>query len=494
MKKIEFMLAVLLLTSVVITACGDKNGTVKTSETDTGTGTGTVSQSETDAPNPYVQDDGLPEADLDGRTFTFLTATDITGGELTVMDSELTGDSLIDTIHYRTQYVEERYNVDITDLRRSYNDTYTVISKAVLAQDNSFNACYGFIPYMFQLATEGSLTEFTQIPYINLEKPWWDQNAKGAFSVANRLYYMVGDANMFYNDYTWVMYFNKQLMTDLAGSDPYELVNNGTWTLDAMYTMGVKAVKDLNSDGEMTPGTDRYGMVTHSPTREAMIYGGGELMFAKDSDDLPVMTMDNERFYSLCDKIGKIFTQENFMEDLTGTNTGDSIQTNFMNGNALFAGEVLQCARRYRAMETDFGILPYPKFDEAQSNYVSYSLWAVSPVGVPSYMSDGDLETAGLIIEALQSASHSSLVSAYFDAALTSSKFLRDEQSDDMLKIIFDTRCYPLATMRDFGGVVAIITTNIAKNKSNYTSVVAGYKSKVEKDIEEIVDKIQNLP
>ena len=488
-KAASLLLALVTVFSAALYACGGGTGTEdKGTETTAGEVTGT------EAPNPYKQDDGLPDMDFDGRTITFLTATEITGGELTVMDSELTGDSIIDTIHYRTQSVEERYNVDVADLRKSYTETYDVVQKAVLAQDNSFDACYGFIAYMFPLAMEGSLTEFTEIPYINLDQPWWDQNAKDAFTIAHRLYYMVGDANMFYNDYTWVMYFNKQLMTDIGGGDPYALVENGTWTLDAMYQLGVKAVKDLNSDGEMTPGVDRYGMVTHSPTREAMIYGGGELMFEKDADDLPVMTMDNERFYSLCSKIGTIFTQEYFMEDTTGGNTGDEIQRNFVSGNSLFAGEVLQCARRYRAMETDFGILPYPKYDEAQENYVSYSLWAVSPVGVPSYMSGDSLDAIGLIIEALHSASRGSLVSAYFDAALTSSKFLRDEQSDDMMKIIFATRCYPLATMRDFGQVVSIITTNVAKNKDNYTSVVAGYKSKVEKDINDVIDKFDSLP
>ena len=304
---------------------------------------------------------------------------------------------------------------------------------------------------------------------------------------------MVGDANMFYNDYTWVMYFNKQLMTDLSCGDPYELVNNGTWTLDAMYEMGVSAVKDLNSDGEMTPGVDCYGMVTHQPTREAMIYGGGELMFEKDADDLPVMTMDNERFYSLCDKIGKIFTQEYFMNDKTG-HLEDYSDSSMTVGKALFEGQVLQSARGWRATETDFGILPYPKYDEAQESYVSYSLWAVSPVAVPVYATEADLEVSGLIIEALQSASHNSLVSAYFDVSLTSSKFLRDEESDDMLKIIFDTRCYPLAAMSDFGGVVSVITSNVAKNKSNYTSVVAGYKSKVEKAITDTVEKFDALP
>ena len=64
---------------------------------------------------------------------------------------------LIDAIHYRTQNVEERYNVDITDLRKSYNDTYNVIKQSVLAQDYAFDACYGFLTQIFPAHDGGQL-------------------------------------------------------------------------------------------------------------------------------------------------------------------------------------------------------------------------------------------------------------------------------------------------------------------------------------------------
>lgn len=63
------------------------------------------------------------------------------------------------------------------------------------------------------------------------------------------------------------------------------------------------------------------------------------------------------------------------MYDTTENNgNGANIEDTFSSGRALFCGEVLQCARRYRGMETDFGILPYPKYDSEQKDYITYSL------------------------------------------------------------------------------------------------------------------------
>lgn len=117
----------------------------------------------------------------------------------------------------------------------------------------------------------------------------------------------------------------------------------------------------------------------------------------------------------------------------------------------------------------------------------------VYPVAIPSYFTSSDLEKAGIILEAMQSASHNSVMSAYFDAALTSKRFLRDERSEDMLKIIFDTRCYPLATMKDFGGCVSQIVYNIRTNNPSFSSFIASNKSKTVGEINELIEKLSDI-
>ena len=491
-KTIAVAAAVLMLLPAAV-SCSTKetpgNNTSKT--TTAGSNDTTAAEVET---NPYVQDDGLPDTTFDGQTFIYLTCNEISGGEMAVMDyEEVTNDQLLDSIHYRTQYVEERFDIEITDNTRSYSSIYNLVKDSVLAEDYAFNACYGFVTYMFPLSVEGNFIEFTKLPNIDLDKPWWDQNAKEAFAVGGRLYYMVGDGNMFYNDYTSVLYFNKELMDEYNDESPYDLVKAGTWTVDKMYEMGINAVADLNNDNEITKGDDRFGMICHSPTDEAFLLGCGVNLFELDNDGYPTITTDSDNLQNACEAVAKLFTSGNFMND-TGGGDGSDIQIPFMSGQALFAGEVLQAARRYRAMETNFGILPFPKLNEQQEDYITHTFWALYPVAIPAYFSNEDLVLAGCVMEAIQSASHNTVRSAYFDTALTSSKFLRDTESDEMLDIIFNTRLYPLSAMKDFGGIANGLINNVKRNNGAYTSLVDAKRSKAETEIGDYIDQINQLP
>ena len=443
--------------------------------------------------NPYVIDDGLPERKFDGQTVTYLTATEITGGELTVMDVDESDDPLLSSISRRTKYVEDRFNVDVVDNLRPYTQTYEAIWTEVNSNDGAFDACYGFLAYMFPLAIQGCFLEFNEVPYIDVNREWWDQEALKAFTIANKLFYLTGDANMFYNDYTWVLFFNKDILRDIQEDTPYRTVLDGAWTLDRMYELGMKARSELDGDNKLTEN-DRVGMVTHQYTANALLYGSGELFFAKDSYDEPYITFDNRRIIDVCEKVEKFFKTEGYMYDTTSNNgNGMGIQEKFEANEALFAGEVLQCARRYRGMITDFGILPYPKYDEKQDNYVTYSLEMVYPVGVTKNVSPSDLEMIGIVTEALQSASVNTLYKAYFEAALTSARFLRDDESEDMLKIIFDTRCFPLATMKDFGGVAGKFAYAVRMGTGGYSSLVGRFKTMAEGEIQEALEAIDKI-
>ena len=45
----------------------------------------------------------------------------------------------------------------------------------------------------------------------------------------------------------------------------------------------------------------------------------------------------------------------------------------FGNNRTMYLNGPFTSALSYRAMETDFGIIPYPKYDEAQQNYLTMS-------------------------------------------------------------------------------------------------------------------------
>lgn len=86
MNKILTALLTAILLVVSLSSCASKNNQNNTEST---------SSNEKKPGNIYYQEDGLPEKNFNGADFVFLTATDITGGEMTSMDSEDVSDPLV---------------------------------------------------------------------------------------------------------------------------------------------------------------------------------------------------------------------------------------------------------------------------------------------------------------------------------------------------------------------------------------------------------------
>ena len=89
-------------------------------------------------------------------------------------------------------------------------------------------------------------------------------------------------------------------------------------------------------------------------------------------------------------------------------------------------------------METDFGIIPYPKYDDAQDRYYS-RIEACELFCVP--VTNKNHEFAGVVLEALAAESAKSVIPSYYDVALQG-KVTRDEESSEMLDLIFNTRVF----------------------------------------------------
>ena len=84
-------------------------------------------------------------------------------------------------------------------------------------------------------------------------------------------------------------------------------------------------------------------------------------------------------------------------------------------------------------METDFGVIPAPKYDEGQDRYYAL-LGNVWPKVVPVTASNP--ERTSIIIEALAAESRNTTTPAFKETCLKT-KFTRDNESEGMVEIIF---------------------------------------------------------
>ena len=87
----------------------------------------------------------------------------------------------------------------------------------------------------------------------------------------------------------------------------------------------------------------------------------------------------------------------------------------FMNGQGLFLTESIGKAHIMREMRDDFGILPYPKYDEAQESYQTY-ICDGNTTGF-SIPITADAEKSGMILNALNALGMSDVRPEYYDRA-----------------------------------------------------------------------------
>ena len=130
-----------------------------------------------------------------------------------------------------------------------------------------------------------------------------------------------------------------------------------------------------------------------------------------------------------------------------------------------------------RNMEADFGILPLPKYDEAQDTYYGRMEdgWVYVIPNAPQ-----DTELVGTIFEALSAESRNYVIPAFFDIALTN-KYMRDTDSEEMLNMIFNNVLVDLGDTIWYDTIRAPIQSYVETLKGGYASKFASMEKNVQK-------------
>ena len=223
---------------------------------------------------------------------------------------------------------------------------------------------------------------------------------------------------------------------------------------------------DTNGDGKMMGPDDTFGFATSDYSSYGLLYASGELFTTRDSDQKPVLVSDHERMARVAEYAAKIMSdkERTVITGKQGIADSDNLRFVFEEGRALFFGEVMQCITRMRDSETAFGLVPWPKFDETQQDFCTL-IHTTAGKGIVVPATQNDTEMAGAIIEAMAAKSMYTLTPAYYDVALTY-KYMRDNESAEMLDIILDSRCFDLGLIYNWGSLASGINSIITNGKA----------------------------
>ena len=269
------------------------------------------------------------------------------------------------------------------------------------------------------------------------------------------------------------------------------MVRGGVWTLDRLQEMTRMVSEDLNGDGIMDD-QDRFGLLYQRDSMTSFLTGAGAFVAQKDADDIPVITLTDPHALDVLEYLFDFLYDEQHsfhvmrFFDARGVDFTAGMTNMFRNNQALFMWIRMADVQNLRAMDTDFGILPIPKWSEAQENH----LHNVNPhVGTITVVprSAGDIAASGAVLDTLAGMSRHLLIPAYYDIQLTT-QIARDEESSDMLDIIFANRRYDVGDIFDFGGLgneVIFMTMTLARD---ITSRIERMLPRAETAIERMVD------
>ena len=384
--KTKRILALLLAiaSAASITACGQDGGTKDTEKSDGTTVSDFVSEEASDT----EISDGLPEKNYNGRTFT--VATDDYMESDYVSEGE-TGDIVNDAIYRRNSAIEDRFGVKIEVVSDNYEKMKSRINQMVQAGDDGFDLAAQHACTAGTLAVNGVLMNWYDVPYADLEKPWWSQIANRELSYKNKVIYLAaGDYALSITSDMYAFFFDKVAIEDygMAADDLYAIVRDG----NAM----------------MVPGT--------------------------------------------------------------------------------FSGAMTY----FRDNKNPFGVIPYPKYDEAQTDYYTMSDGSHALLAVPASISDP--EFTGIITEALCAESWKNVIPKFYETALKV-KLADDNDTSEMIDLIKNGCVFDYGYIYDNGIGFGFTLQNLAdtRNRTDIASFYAKREKKVLAANEEMFAKLDAL-
>ena len=479
MKKIRAILLVLCFAMVLplLVACGN------------------TEDERSELGDKYVYDDSsreraadsIPEDyDLLGETISMFYST---SDETVIGDSETT-DIVYSKIHERNLSVEERLNVEL-DFQKSdaiaWTDNVDIIKREIQTMSTAWEAVFTGNNVVIQYKLFNYFHNMNDSEYIDIDERWWYADAIEELSVDNYNYrFLYGDIHIGAYGCTGVIFYNKDYYEQYLSSnkdreEPYYKVLDGKWTFEEFTRLTKKAHIERGGDG--SNDIHGFSLFRYAEQIHYLRESCGIRMYERNDMGIPEIDFMDEKSVDFTNKLYS-FIYENegawlFYPNRIGEEEGH--EDDFPNGKVMFLMGTLSNVLNdnMREMKTDFGVLPYPKWDEEQEEYRNFLHNSSTLLACPvSADYDRVNEEVSAVIEALASESYRRVSVAYYETALKTA-YTRDDLDAQMIDIVTGQHDTVKSTLsKNFlyeyswaiGGIGNIFYTMMRDKSTNFAS------------------------
>ncbi|MGN1346738.1 MAG: hypothetical protein ACI4V1_08125 [Eubacteriales bacterium] len=492
MKRMTaFVLIVLMLLAGCSEGAGPEEKVPAAEETETASPL-TEETEETEEARASVPDHLPDTLDFEGLSVPILYRGGV--DEVEIYVEELNGEIVDDAIYNRNLSVSERLNI-VYEYHASGNGTAQnfpdEVKNSILSNVDDYSilswAQYSTLP----LCLQDMIMDISDAKYLDYDMPWWNQEYMDTLQIgSDKRFFLMGDINLNALKVTAAMFFNQRIYEDFYG-DPnelYQTVLEGEWTIDLLYDKSNAAWGDLNGDGKKNNG-DIFGIAaTTVANTELFAYGLGLNVVGRDEEGLPVLVVQEQHNYDIMDKLNQLYWNNDGMTTQYGDGdafNGTAVSNMFASDQLLFMPLWMKTCESLRDMESSYGILPYPKYDENQENYISLVQDTSSIFCVPVTCLHPDEISA--VLEAMCAENYRTVIPAYYDVALKS-KYTRDELSAAMIDLIHDTSMTDFAYAYNYSiGSIGTVMRGIVQQNGNMASTVSKQVKVVTKSLEKVI-------
>jgi len=475
-KRISALLvAVLMLLSAVSCASGGNETTPAATDT-----TEAVT---TAAPEPYYLDT-LSDKTFNGTTFTMIAED--TEQRPNFCAQEETGNVINDVVYKRQTALENRYKIKIAyNSQGARKDCNNAVKAAIAANDDTYDLVFNSMTTGANtLILEGGVMDMATLPYLDFSKPWWSQTMLKDFNYKGHTYLVVGGSSPSYYLSASVTLYNIDEATNYNLPDMYALVRDGKWTADKMGELMSVTKKDLNGDGTIDVTNDFFPLVFSSEVgRNLYVAAGGEAV-VRTEDGGFALSIGSKNSIDILDKLHNIFGNKSvtFVQD-----SGSAKIAEFTSGHTMFAMTAMMFANtELRGMNAMYGVLPLPKLDEKQEDYITCG----NPYAPCGMLILRCVEMSALIAEAMGFLGEEIVRPGVYDVTLHG-KLAQDPQSSEMLELIYRDIVFDLCACYEFKNISKRSREYVTGKIDNFASVYAENEAAAQQALKDMVDALE---
>ncbi len=502
-KGFAFLLVLVMLVGTLSACGGNKNPT----ETPTGTTEGTEAEvggtEDLYDSNGYLKD-SLPETyDFEDAKFTIYNWSNqkhwewVDASEEAGTGSTTQVQSVTEALVKRQNRVQDRFGVRLKFIFEpgDYDNRTKFISniaKNIQTEQKLYDLVGQYTQSAGIGAMQGLYTNLAELPYLDLQKPWWPSMIAESSAIGDKVFFTTGDITPLLIRNIHCMFVNTSMYDSLslyeleaAGNRTiYDIVRDGDWTLATMKELAIGTVGQVE-------GT--YGLTFENNVQaDAFFYGAGFNML-QNTDGIVMLsskltdgTLDN-----VFTEVKKLFTDVYSDVAITGINP-------FKNGKSIFYGGSIAASQQFSSKEAEglhFSILPMPKLNKDQTKYYTVASFWVTMFSVP--VDAQSKEMSGMILEGLGSESYRSLTDVIYENTFKM-KYNTDGQRDsaEMFDIVSDSVVFD--TCRFFAdqltGMFAAFRMGVSDKVNadgTWSTVYASYKDTWPTLIENMYEKVK---